>query len=80
MSLACSSFSIASAARIRAQVAAAIKAGAKPLIDESKFTLSKEGSTYIAPQVLVNVDHSMDVMAEETFGPIVGIMKVRFFI
>lgn len=25
----------------------------------------------------MNVDHSMEVMSEETFGPVVGIMKVR---
>ena len=31
----------------------------------------------MAPQALVNVDHSMKVMMEETFGPVVGIMKVR---
>ena len=30
----------------------------------------------MAPQVLVDVDHSMRVMTEETFGPVVGIMKV----
>jgi len=31
---------------------------------------------YLAPQVLVNVDHTMPVMSEETFGPVVGIMQV----
>ena len=30
----------------------------------------------MAPQVLVDVDHSMRVMTEESFGPVVGIMKV----
>jgi acyl-CoA reductase-like NAD-dependent aldehyde dehydrogenase len=30
----------------------------------------------MAPQALVNVDHSMEVMREETFGPVVGIMAV----
>ena len=30
----------------------------------------------MAPQVLVNVDHSMDVMMDESFGPVIGIMKV----
>ena len=30
-----------------------------------------------APQVLVNVDHSMEVMQEETFAPVVGIMSVK---
>jgi acyl-CoA reductase-like NAD-dependent aldehyde dehydrogenase len=28
------------------------------------------------PQILVDVDHSMRVMREETFAPVVGIMKV----
>ena len=31
----------------------------------------------MAPQVLVDVNHSMRVMTEESFGPVVGIMKVR---
>jgi acyl-CoA reductase-like NAD-dependent aldehyde dehydrogenase len=30
----------------------------------------------MAPQVLVDVDHSMRVMTEESFGPVIGIMKV----
>ena len=30
-----------------------------------------------APQVLTGVDHAMAVMREETFGPVVGIMKVN---
>ena len=68
--------SLASAARIRAQIAAAVAAGATALIDESLFPEAKEGTTYVAPQVLVDVDHSMEVMSEETFGPVVGIMKV----
>ncbi len=62
---------------VRAQTAAAVKKGAKALIDESSFTASKQGTPYLAPQVLVNVDHSMDVMMEESFGPVVGIMKVK---
>lgn len=51
--------------------------GAKALINEADFPLAKEGTTYLAPQVLVNVDHSNRVMMEESFGPVVGIMKVR---
>jgi len=31
----------------------------------------------VAPQVLTDVDHTMKVMMEETFGPVVGIMKVQ---
>ena len=35
------------------------------------------GSPYLAPEVLTNVNHQMEVMREESFGPVVGIMKVR---
>ena len=36
----------------------------------------KAGSPYLAPEVLTEVDHQMSVMREESFGPVVGIMKV----
>ncbi|KAF4616677.1 hypothetical protein D9613_008623 [Agrocybe pediades] len=68
--------SLASAERIRKQVDQAVAAGAKSLIAESHFPQAKIGSTYVAPQVLVDVNHSMEVMMEETFGPVVGIQKV----
>ncbi len=60
---------------VREQIAEAIVAGAKPLIDPTQFP-ADDGGAYLAPQVLVNVDHSMRVMREESFGPVVGIMKV----
>lgn len=65
-----------SADNIRSQIKDAVAAGAKALIDASVYTLDKPGSTYVAPQVLVDVDHSMRIMTEESFGPVVGIMKV----
>ena len=37
----------------------------------------KAGTPWLAPQVLTGVDHTMSVMTEESFGPVVGIMKVR---
>jgi acyl-CoA reductase-like NAD-dependent aldehyde dehydrogenase len=46
------------------------------LLDETQFPLSRIGTPYVAPQVLVNVDHSMPVMQQEIFGPVAGIMKV----
>jgi acyl-CoA reductase-like NAD-dependent aldehyde dehydrogenase len=49
---------------------------ARQLIDEASFAASAPGSPYLAPQVLIGVDHSMAIMREETFGPAVGIMKV----
>ncbi|KAF9041356.1 succinate semialdehyde dehydrogenase [Panaeolus papilionaceus] len=68
--------SLASAQRIRKQVTDAVAAGAKSLIPEQFFPTAKEGTTFVAPQVLVNVNHTMDLMTEETFGPVVGIQKV----
>ena len=32
---------------------------------------------YFEPTVLVDVNHDMDLMKEESFGPIIGIMKVK---
>ncbi len=61
---------------VRAQVREAVNRGAAQLIDESKFPASAPGTPYLAPQVLVEVDHTMAIMREETFGPAVGIMKV----
>lgn len=61
---------------VRDQIAEAIAAGAKPLIAPEDFP-ADDGGAYLAPQVLVNVDHSMRVMTEESFGPVVGIMKVK---
>ena len=61
---------------VRGQIADALAAGAKALVDESAFPASQPGSAYLAPQVLVDVDHSMRVMTEESFGPVVGIMPV----
>ena len=60
---------------VRSQIAEAVAAGATALIDPALFP-ADDGGAYLAPQILVNVDHSMRVMMEESFGPVVGIMKV----
>ncbi|MDP5348016.1 MAG: aldehyde dehydrogenase family protein, partial [Paracoccaceae bacterium] len=60
---------------VRAQTAEAVAAGAKALIDPALFP--QDGGAYLMPQILVNVDHSMRVMREESFGPVVGIMPVK---
>ena len=62
---------------VRGQIQAAAQQGAKPLIDLALFPANHEGTPYLAPQILVNVDHRMDVMVQESFGPVVGIMKVK---
>lgn len=57
----------ASADAIRSQISEAISQGAKGLVPEDKYSsVAKPGSTYVAPQVLVNVDHSMRIMKDET--------------
>ncbi len=65
---------VSAAEAVRAQTEAAIAAGARPLIDAAPF--GERPFPYLAPQVLIDVDHSMDVMREESFGPVVGIMSV----
>ncbi|KAG6889642.1 hypothetical protein C0995_015757 [Termitomyces sp. Mi166 len=54
--------SLASAERIRKQTEDAVAAGAKKLVPEELFPIAQPGTTYVAPQVLVDVNHSMDVM------------------
>lgn len=65
------------AREIQAQVDAALAAGAWGLVDPAPFAAARAlGEGFLAPQLLVEVDHEMDLMREETFGPVAGIMKV----
>jgi acyl-CoA reductase-like NAD-dependent aldehyde dehydrogenase len=68
---------IRNAEGIQSQIDEAIAAGARTLLDPNHFEAAKRGLPYMAPQALVDVDHSMRIMSEETFGPAVGIMKVQ---
>jgi acyl-CoA reductase-like NAD-dependent aldehyde dehydrogenase len=58
---------------LRAQVADAKRKGAK--IPVGGAAIKRKGN-WFAPTVLVDVDHSMLVMREESFGPIIGIQSV----
>lgn len=60
-----------------AQIAEAVRMGATALIDPQLFPAHQVGTPYMAPQVLINVDHRMSVMTEESFAPVVGIMPVK---
>ncbi|HDZ72154.1 MAG TPA: aldehyde dehydrogenase family protein [Aurantimonas coralicida] len=64
------------AREVRAQVKEAIDAGARALIDSALFPADTGDTAYLAPQILIDVDHSMRVMRDESFGPVVGIMRV----
>jgi acyl-CoA reductase-like NAD-dependent aldehyde dehydrogenase len=61
---------------VRGQVDDAVAAGAHALVDPASFAADAPGTPYLAPQVLIDVDHSMRVMTEETFGPVMAIMAV----
>ncbi len=60
---------------VRAQTAEACADGAKALIDPALFP--NDGGAYLMPQILTDVDHTMRAMRDESFGPLVGIMKVK---
>ena len=67
----------AAADTIRQQIAASVRRRrASPRSTSRHFPASKPGTPYLAPQVLLDVDHSMPVMREEIFGPVAGLMKV----
>ena len=61
---------------VREHTAEALAKGARAHIDADAFPADVPGTPYLAPQVLSEVDHSMRVMMEESFGPVVGIMRV----
>jgi acyl-CoA reductase-like NAD-dependent aldehyde dehydrogenase len=63
------------AGQVRSQVADAVGAGARALVNPDLFP--SDGGAYLMPQILVDVTHDMRVMREESFGPVVGIMRVR---
>jgi lactaldehyde dehydrogenase/glycolaldehyde dehydrogenase len=73
-------FSAAELAKVEAMVEAAKAAGAEVLAGGHRLTDGRfaRGHWY-APTVLAGVDHSMDVMRQEIFGPVVPIMRVASF-
>ena len=59
---------------VRDQISDALQKGA---IAHIKTFQEDDGGVYLTPQILTNVDHSMKIMREESFGPVVGIMPVK---
>ena len=64
------------AAFAQRQIRQAVSQGAQTLIDPGHFPAHLDNSPYMAPQVLIDVNHSMDLMMEESFAPVIGIMPV----
>ena len=58
---------------LEAQVKDAVKKGARVLLGGKR---GKGPGNWFEPTVLVGVDHTMDVMREESFGPVIGLMAV----
>jgi acyl-CoA reductase-like NAD-dependent aldehyde dehydrogenase len=62
---------------VRAQIHEAVGQGARRLVPENIFPPDERCSAYLAPEVLINVNHDMAIMRDETFGPVVGVMPVE---
>jgi acyl-CoA reductase-like NAD-dependent aldehyde dehydrogenase len=60
---------------VRRQVADAVAAGARRVLGDPGSAVPESG-TYLAPDILVDVDHRMSLMRDESFGPVVGVVPV----
>ena len=68
--------SAASAKNIKSHVDDAVAKGARNLTPDVFATGTALGGNFVRPELLVDCTHSMRVMVEETFGPIIPVMKV----
>ncbi len=68
--------SASSADFVRGQVEQAVGAGARALLQPTEFPMDAAGSSYMAPQVVVDVSNDLSIMQDESFGPVVGVMSV----
>lgn len=67
-----------SAETIRSHIKDALDKGAKDVTPENEsFKSPPPDGNYVAPTLLVDVNHNMVVMKDETFGPVIPVMKVK---
>lgn len=67
----------AAKANILTQIQAAVEAGAKDETpDNASFSTPPAEGNYVKPTLLTNVTHDMSIMRDETFGPVIPVMKV----
>jgi len=67
-----------SAETIRSHIKDALEKGAKDVTPENdSFKSPPADGNYVAPTLLINVNHDMLVMRDETFGPVIPVMKVK---
>ncbi|KAK1766943.1 Aldehyde/histidinol dehydrogenase [Phialemonium atrogriseum] len=63
---------------IEAHIKDALDKGAKDATPENEtFSNRYTKGNFVAPSLLTGVDHSMAVMKDETFGPVIPVMKVK---
>jgi acyl-CoA reductase-like NAD-dependent aldehyde dehydrogenase len=68
---------VAAANAVRAVEADALAKGASQIVDTRRFALDDGKGAYLAPRIFTGVNHQMQLMADECFGPVVGIMPVK---
>jgi len=64
------------AAHIRGQIDEALAKGAKRVLAPGRSAARDLGPAYVEPELLAEVDHSMPLMREETFGPVAAVQRV----
>jgi betaine-aldehyde dehydrogenase len=64
--------------KVESQVADALSAGATALVGGQRPRDFDKGF-YLEPSVLINVDHDMAIMRDETFGPVIPLMPYKTF-
>jgi acyl-CoA reductase-like NAD-dependent aldehyde dehydrogenase len=63
---------------IEAHIKDALDKGAKDATPENEtFSNPPSKGNFVKPTLLTGVDHTMTVMTEETFGPVIPVMKVK---
>ncbi|TVY34426.1 Succinate-semialdehyde dehydrogenase [NADP(+)] [Lachnellula subtilissima] len=63
---------------IEVHIKDALEKGAKDATpDNASFNSPPSDGNFVKPTLLTNVDHHMTVMTEETFGPVIPVMKVK---
>ncbi|KAF2873358.1 Aldehyde/histidinol dehydrogenase [Massariosphaeria phaeospora] len=67
-----------SAETIQSHIKDALEKGAKDATpDNESFKSPPPDGNYVVPTLLTGVNHDMAVMTEETFGPVIPVMKVK---
>jgi acyl-CoA reductase-like NAD-dependent aldehyde dehydrogenase len=61
---------------INSHVADALAKGARRLLQSGRTRARELGAAYVEPEVIVDADHAMTIMREETFGPVAAIQIV----